>query len=1601
MGSQSYRVLLVDDSAEDRLAFRRFLERDTELSFTCYESTSAAEALAACRELQPDAVLLDYHLPDDKGLALLSAFIGEYGLNAFAMLLLTGSGNEELAVSAMKIGAHDYLVKGPLIQHQLGRAVAGAIERARLQRKLIGQHRELEVSNVRLQQALASVSEQRRLLNVTLASIGDGVISVDAGGAVAFLNIEAERLIGWTYAEAQGLPVTTIFQLADEETRAPITMPIARLLGGQVAAPSGTYVLRAHNGRATPIDMNITPIQQVGGTIEGAVIVFRDISAQKQAEASLRMERDRFLKLAETVPGAVHAFRLWPDGRSNFPYASPRIAEIYGLSPEALAQDASPVSSYWHPADSKRLFASLGQSQEQVTPWHQEFRVLNPERGEIWVEGHSIPQRQADGSCIWYGVLADITARKRAEEASRRAAERLRTLADASRAFAEAGADYQKLIDQIARISAEQLDTGCMITMLSDDRKWLVPATFYDCDPDMLALLHQVFSDVRISINAPNATAMVVRQKQAVLIPHIEPADIRPMISDEQWALFELFHPHSSIIVPLQAQGQVFGSMALMRNQPDQPPFDEDDLILAQDLADRAGLAIASARLLHQIQAELAERKRAEAEAYERERKLSTVLDMLPIGISILNDERRVIYANPALKRIAALSDVSLQGQAYTKRHYLNAAGELLPADEFASARAYRERQPVHNVETGVVKEDGSQIWLDVSAVPVDFPDWKVVVATADITERKQASLALKTSEMRRALALEAGQLGTWEWNPMAHTIELDSTSLQLFGLTPETFTGKEGQLIAAIHPNDLPDTDSLLQTGIQQGAVHNQQFRWRMPNGSLRWFQGIGKASHASDGGFLGFYGIIADITERKQIEHERERARQRSQMLADASRTFAEVYSDEPLLLETMARMAADQLQALCIVRLLSDDGQHLNVANLHHADPSVMAAIQKSTLLAPIPITDTVPATIVLRTGQPFLLPDTNTAKNDPTFRPNLIAFWEEYAITSIITTLLRVQGRAIGTFVLLRTGTAHPAFDESDLALAQDFADRAALALGNARLLQQLAAERALLARRVEERTADLSIANAELARTARLKDEFLANMSHELRTPLNSILGRSEALQEEIYGALTLKQIEALHGIEASGRHLLALINDILDLSKIEADKLDLQIEPVALAPLYRSALQMVSQTARQKRIALSSTIDALVETVPADARRLKQVLVNLLSNAVKFTPEGGKVGLEVQGDAERETVTFTVWDTGIGIAEENLPRLFKPFVQIDSRLSRQYEGTGLGLALVLRLVQAHGGSVAVASVQGQGSRFSVTLPWNPQQGTGPLPDASDAAPTPSIALRTVLIIEDSPTAAEQIGRYLNELGIHGIIHSQASGAVARAAELQPDLIVLDILLPDGVGWDLLRQLKSELRTQAIPVLITSVVDEPERARALGAAGFIAKPIDRAVFTRVLQRIATAAGHLPAQPDVLDATRPREPDAAPLRILLAEDNEATIELMCDYLHAKGYEVAVARNGAEALAQAQEVTPALVLMDIQMPGMDGLEAIQRIRAVAAQSTTPIIAVTALAMPGDRERCLAAGANDYLTKPVNLRALLAAIQTHIQHANDVHLS
>lgn len=518
---------------------------------------------------------------------------------------------------------------------------------------------------------------------------------------------------------------------------------------------------------------------------------------------------------------------------------------------------------------------------------------------------------------------------------------------------------------------------------------------------------------------------------------------------------------------------------------------------------------------------------------------------------------------------------------------------------------------------------------------------------------------------------------------------------------------------------------------------------------------------------------------------------------------------------------------------------------------------------------------------------------------------------------------------------------------------------------------------------------ISLANAELARAARLKDEFLANMSHELRTPLNSILGLSEVLLEEVFGSLSDRQRQFLQTIQQSGEHLLALINDILDLSKIESGKLAIELSSVSLDVVCQSSLNFVREQARYKDIQLTYTIDETISEIEADGRRLIQVLVNLLSNAVKFTPHGGRVQLEVKMNMPQQAVEFQVTDTGIGIAPENLNHIFQPFIQVDSSLSRSYDGTGLGLSIVRRIVELHGGGIRVESEVGRGSCFTVILPWHPMSAQPDLP-----APEPlrnKVEIHNVLVVEDSSPAASQIKQYLAEIGATSVIHPVGKGALDVALRVSPDVIVLDILLPDCSGWEVLNELKAHSQTQLIPIIVISVVDDRTRSLHGGAIEHLLKPLSRQQFYQALNRLfANVQVPSPEMALIIAATEL----ASRPKVLLAEDNETNITVVLNYLEAHNFQVILARTGIEAVQMAKQHQPDVILMDIQMPDMDGLEATRQIRADQQTHSIPIIALTALAMPGDLERCLEAGANDYLAKPVKLKQLLDKIIQRLPH-------
>lgn len=353
-------------------------------------------------------------------------------------------------------------------------------------------------------------------------------------------------------------------------------------------------------------------------------------------------------------------------------------------------------------------------------------------------------------------------------------------------------------------------------------------------------------------------------------------------------------------------------------------------------------------------------------------------------------------------------------------------------------------------------------------------------------------------------------------------------------------------------------------------------------------------------------------------------------------------------------------------------------------------------------------------------------------------------------------------------------------------------------------------------------------NTEMAEAARLKDEFFANITHEVRTPLSVILTIAESLQEGIYGPTTERQVEALSRIRRSSHHLLGLINDLLNIAQVESGQLSLHLARTSVAEICRHTIQMMQELATKKRIKLTQTYNYLVDTLWADEQRLAQILVNLLSNAIKFTPEGGHVGLEVSGKPERGVVQFSVWDTGIGITHADTYKLFRPFVQVDSKLSRQHNGSGLGLSLVYRLTQLHGGSITVASNSEKGSRFTVTLPWSshsPQAtsatGRQPLEKQCSRSLEERESDRKILVIEDQKAPLSDITNYLHTHHYAVLTATTSAKAVALAKQTLPDLILIDPHIPDCDSLESIRQIRAIPQLHQVPIVALTSLSLPD------------------------------------------------------------------------------------------------------------------------------------------------------------------------------------
>ncbi|BBC25931.1 PAS domain-containing protein [Pseudanabaena sp. ABRG5-3] len=869
------------------------------------------------------------------------------------------------------------------------------------------------------------------------------------------------------------------------------------------------------------------------------------------------------------------------------------------------------------------------------------------------------------------------------------------------------------------------------------------------------------------------------------------------------------------------------------------------------------------------IAMDISDRKQAELQKRQLLQELSAFKLALDQTAIIANTDARgvITYVNDYFCRISGYSREELVGQT----HRIIKSG-YHPHSFFQDMWLTISRGEIWRGEICNRHKNGSLYWVESTIVPFVDPQgrpFQYLAIRYDITARKLAQANLQQENIFRQQIMENMAEGLCvcyeiEEFPFLH-FTVWNQQMQLitgYSLAEINQFGWE-QSLNPVSQRQSQESNHLNMSSPAEHPIHEE---WEIQHKDGRKLTiAMSRSVLSSDDGKSYLLALLQDITDRKQAELKLKQQSTQEHLLSSITKRMRLSLDLDEILNAAVGEIHQIlELDRVLVYRVFSGGTGAAIAESVSPNWPKILDIVFPEEVFPEQSYERYVQ-------GRIYTLSD----REDPQqfISPNLANFLAEIHVRAKLVVPIIQQQKLWGLLIAHQCDRPRQ-WQDWEIDLLKQVASQLAIAVQQTSLFEQLQQElsvRQQAEAQLTESNQQLAISNEELIRATRMKDEFLANMSHELRTPLNAILGMTEGLKEGVFGIVGDRQIKALQTVYSSGTHLLELINDILDVAKIESGQVTLELTNVSITNLCQSSIAFIKQQASAKKIQVIDKIPPYLPELMLDERRIRQVLINLLNNAVKFTPEGGTITLEVssyiansdiasseKNNAEDVYLRIAVIDTGIGISAKNIQKLFQPFIQIDSALNRQYVGTGLGLALVKRIVELHGGKVGLTSEVGVGSHFMIDLP------------------SKNSSIRS---------------------------------------------------LPSS----------SELVTNA---------------------------------------------------DVISSAIHSESTTSPL-ILLADDNEANTSTIVCYLEAKGYRLLLAQNGQEAIAIAKAQHPDLILMDIQMPVIDGLEAIRQIRLDPHLLDVPIIALTALAMIGDRERCLAVGANEYIAKPVKLKQLASTMQ------------
>ncbi|AFY73310.1 PAS domain S-box [Synechococcus sp. PCC 7502] len=1239
----------------------------------------------------------------------------------------------------------------------------------------------------------------------------------------------------------------------------------------------------------------------------------QELIERQQTEEWLRHSKQQYASLVAASP--VGIFRTDVSGLCI--YANQRWCEIAGIPLEAILGDQ--LQQALHPDDRERVALERQKAVAENRPFKLEYRYLSPEGAVVWVYGQIVAEVDSNGKINGFlGTITDISDRKASEQALQIQRDFNRLIAEIIGRFVDVSpndlnAEIQHTLDLIGEVT--QVDT-CYIFAYDEisrttsmTNEW-VKAGY----PAQIGVAQNIPSWILFPWSSP-----LIMARETVYIHDVNDLPPAAAIDQANWQQLNL---RSILMVPLVRKSVVTGAIGFA-TFGEVNTWGQESIrllgVMGQTIAD------AQERAYDQQQLELLSDRLQEAQRIAR---IGNWEQNFSNGNLYWSDEvYRIFEITPNTKSTeGGLTELTLQV-------FQNA---VHPEDREAVAQAFnnsvRNRTP-YMIRHRILLANGQVKYVQEQAETIYAEDGSPILTRGtvqDITDLIHYELQLQelNTELEKRVAQRTAQLferenqlndffdnandliqsvflpdGRFEyvnqaWRETLGYSKAEVVKLTIFDVLHSHSQMPYREILRQMQAGILTKVDwveLVFLTKTQQEVIAEGSINCRMKDG-------VPVATRA----------IFRDVTDRRQAEQIIHQQANREKLLREVTQRIR-----KSLNLQTIFDTACLEIRHVLGANRVGvfkfypesgfDDGEFV-AESVVDGFPSVLAErVHDHTFGENY-------ASLYAK-GRYYVAED--IYENGQ--RECHVDILAKFQVRSNLVVPLLSADQLWGLLCIHQCASTRK-WQQPEIDFTQQLANQLAIAIQQADLFQQVQqqlTERQLAEQQLTERNQQLAASNDELARATRLKDEFLANMSHELRTPLNAILGMTEGLQEQIFGNVSDRQIKALQTIERSASHLLELINDILDVAKIESGQIELDCTPTAIAPLCNSSLVFIKQQAQKKGIQVEMIVPPNLPDLVIDERRIRQVLINLLNNAVKFTPKGGRITLKAsckkliikpsqsplqgitkvrvyktlaeqelgippqEGSVEvRDSLRIAVSDTGIGIASENISKLFQPFVQIDSALNRQYAGTGLGLSLVKRIVEMHGGKVGLTSELGVGSCFTIDLPY------------------PAPIVRVPIVTDEANYELDQVSDQFE--------------------------------LPHG---------QSPLNNQQ---------NIPEN---------------------------------------------NQPIKQPL-ILLAEDNEANISTFTSYLKAKGYRITVAKNGEEAISLVQAETPDLILMDIQMPVMDGLEAIKHIREDLKLVDIHIIALTALTMPGDRERCLEAGANDYLAKPVKLKELTQMIQTLLTH-------